>query len=336
MYNLTIGEIAGAAPASAAAGQGKSKKRMRVGAGAGAGARGRRIITRSSTGEREENSEYAGDADQADDELVNGDENDDEDEEEDDDEEAELTRKALRDLQAAMVRTEKRDNYAKEFEKCIGEEEMRLVRLVEAVMRERESESEKFHASVIALIGTALAPTGTKSSASAPGSTAAVQKLNLEDVSSDKHPLYNRSQDLLHRTKSLVQERDDFTEYISNLEVPPDPTETWERDCAETRRVIVIGAESSQAEIDRLLARKGDARKRDAKGEPASKGKKAGRRGKAGVFEKDEQHLQAMLKIGKEKDGLQKKKEPYGWGRMAHQMVKGMKALTKALPVDRK
>ncbi|PGH03113.1 hypothetical protein GX51_04300 [Blastomyces parvus] len=305
----------------------------------GAGARGR-INTRSSVGEHEENSEYAGDADQPDDELVNEDvdlgatENDDEDEEDDDDEEAELTRKALRDLQAAMVRTERRDSSAKEFEKCIAEEEMRLVGLVEAIMRERESESEKFHSNIIALIGTALAPSGAKTSASAPGSTAAVQKLDLEDVSSDKHPLYNRSQDLLQRTKSLVQECDDFKEYISNLEVPPDPTETWEQRCAETRRVIAIGAEASQVEIDRLLARKGDARKRDAKGEPAPKGEKAGRRVKAKVFEKDE-HLQAMLKIGKEKDAL-KEKEPYGWGRMAHRMVRGMKALTKALPIDRK
>ncbi|OAT09643.1 hypothetical protein BDBG_17260 [Blastomyces gilchristii SLH14081] len=311
-----------AASASAAAGQEKSK-RMRV----GAGARGKRINTRSSMGEREENSEYAGDDDQSDDGLVNEDvnlgatENDGEDEEEEDDEEVELTRKALRDLQAAMVRTEKRDNYAKEFEKCIGEEEMRLVGLVEAVMRERESESEKFHASIIALIGTALAPSGTKSSASASGSTAVVQKLDLEDVSSDKHPLYNRSQELLQCTRSLVQECDDFTAYISNLEVPPDPAETWERDCAETRRVIAIGAEASQAEIDRLLARKDDARKRDAKGEPAPRGKKGERRAKAKTFEKDEQHLQDMLKIGKEKDASLQKKEPYGWGRMAHQMI---------------
>lgn len=48
-----------------------------------------------------------------------------------------VNRKALRDLQAAMERTEKRDNYAKEFEKCIAEEERRLVGLVEAGIRER-------------------------------------------------------------------------------------------------------------------------------------------------------------------------------------------------------
>ncbi|OJD27430.1 hypothetical protein ACJ73_01173 [Blastomyces percursus] len=310
---------------------------MRV--GAGTGPRGKRINTRPSVGEHENDSEYAVDADQSDDELMNlgTTENDDGDEEDDDDdEEVELARKALRDLQEAVMCTEKRDSYTKEFEKCIGVEEVRLVGLVEGVMREREAESEKFHASIVALIGTALSPTGTKTSASAPGSTAAVQKLDLEDISSDKHPLYNRSQELLQRTKSLVQECDDFTEYISNLEVPPDPAETWERACTEARRVIAIGAKASQSEIDRLLARKDDSRKRDANGEPAPKGKRGEKRAKAKAFEKDEEHLQVMLKIGKEKDASLQETEPYGWGRMAHQMVKGMKALTKALPVDRK
>lgn len=36
-----------------------------------------------------------------------------------------------------MERTEKRDNYAKELEKCIDEEERRLEGLLEAVVRER-------------------------------------------------------------------------------------------------------------------------------------------------------------------------------------------------------
>ncbi|KKZ67846.1 hypothetical protein EMCG_06506 [[Emmonsia] crescens] len=108
----------------------------------------------------------------------------------------------------------------------------------------------------------------------------------------------------------------------------------WERDCAETRRVIAIGVEASQAEIDRLLARKDEARKWEAKEKTASKGRRAGRRAKAKVFEKDE-HLQNMLKMGKEDDDLQKK-ESYGWGKMAYQVVKGMKALVKALPIEKK
>lgn len=36
-----------------------------------------------------------------------------------------------------MERTKKRDNYAKEIEKCIGEEERRLEGLMKAVVRER-------------------------------------------------------------------------------------------------------------------------------------------------------------------------------------------------------
>ncbi|EDN07081.1 hypothetical protein I7I51_03653 [Histoplasma capsulatum] len=332
------------APARAVTSQRKNK-RVRVGPATPGGTK-----THSSSREREESSGYAGDNTDHTDEDTNGgldlgvtevddddDEfgNDDDDDDDDDDREAELTRAALRGLQEAMERTEKRDNYAKELEKCIDEEERRLEGLLEAVVRERESEAEEFRSRFSLLIGTALAPTGTKTSGSAAGCLSDTQKLCLEDVSSDRHPLYNKCQVLLQCTKSLLQEYDNLAAYISKLEVPPDPAEMWEEDCAETRRVIGIGAEASQAEINKLLACKDDAQKRGDKGESApSKGRKRGRRARAKVFEKDE-HLQAMLKIGKEKDPFPTK-EPYGWGKTAFQMVKGMKTLAKALPVERK
>ncbi|OAX82826.1 hypothetical protein ACJ72_02818 [Emergomyces africanus] len=324
-----------AALASTAIRQGKSK-RVRVGPGPRVE---RRINTRSSRGEREESSEYADDADHSVDDGVNEDRNPDASEDDDDDpdsedghddKEAELI--ALADLQAALDRTEKRDNHAKEFEKAIGEDEKRLIALVEAGIKEKESESEKFRSRIIHLISTSLAPTGGKKAAA--GSTVDAQKVGLEDVTFDRHPLYNRSQALLQCTRSLVQEYDNLAAYISGLEAPPDPTDKWERDCVEARRVIAIGVEASQAEIDRLLVRKDAAsRKRDAKEKITSKGKKEGRNVKAKAFAKDE-HLQTMLKMGKEKGTLQKK-EAYGWGKMAHQVVKGMKALVKALPDER-
>ncbi|OJD17821.1 hypothetical protein AJ78_02120 [Emergomyces pasteurianus Ep9510] len=330
-------DVAPAAPPSTAISQGKSK---RIRLGAGSGTKGR-INTRSSRGEREESSEYAGDIYQSADAGVNEDVNpgaseddDDDTDNEDDygDKEAELTREALRDLQAALERTEKRDDNAKEFEKIIGEDEKRLLGLVEAGIKESEFESERFRSRIIHLIGTALAPTGAK--APAAGSAGDAQKLGLGDVLSDRHPLYIRSQALLQCTRSLVQEYDNLAAYICSLEAPPDLVDMWERDCAETRRVIAIGVEASQAEIDRLLARKDDARKRDAKEKTASKGKKERGIGRAKVFAKDEL-LQTMLKMGKEKDSTFQKREPYGWGKMAHQVVKGMKALVKALPDER-
>ncbi|PGH19094.1 hypothetical protein AJ79_00128 [Helicocarpus griseus UAMH5409] len=238
-----------------------------------------------------------------------------------------------------MQRTEKKDNYAKDFEKYIGQEERRLLELLENGVRKRESESEKFRSQITSLLASALAPTATKATTAAGkalNSKADAQKLSLEDVSPEKHPLYLRSQALLQCTKSLVQEYDKLSAYIANLEPPPDPAETWQRDCAETRRVIAVGVEASQAEVERLLVRKADQRKKDAKEKSTSKGAKDGK-GSKEAFEKDE-HLQAMLKMGRGGDGDGngdgKKKEPYGWGRVAHRVVKGMKSLVKGLPAE--
>ncbi|EEH38049.2 hypothetical protein PAAG_00970 [Paracoccidioides lutzii Pb01] len=323
-------------PTGKGAAQGQ-RKRMRV----GDGIRGKRNNARAAIGKSEEDSEYT---DQSDGEEVDldldeaEDENDDEDEDEDDDGEAEATRKALRDLQAAMERTEKRDNYAKEFEKCISEEERRLVGLMDSEVREREAASQVFRSHIVSLLSTALAPTGTKTSGTPSGpsgltSKVDAQKLVLEDVPIGKHPLYHRSQALLQCSESLIQEYDKLSTFISDLEAPADPAEMWERDCAETRRVIAIGVAASQAEIERLLVRKDDTRERKIKEKLASKqGKGLNGNKEKRSFENDQQ-LQDMLKMGKGKENLHK--EPYGWGKVAHQVVKGMKVLIKAFPVER-
>ncbi|KGY15666.1 hypothetical protein PABG_11319 [Paracoccidioides brasiliensis Pb03] len=312
-------------PTSKGAAQGQ-RKRMRV----GAGIRGKRN-TRAAIGESGEDSEYTVQSDGEDVDL-------DLDEDEDDDGEAEATRKALRDLQAAMERPEKRDNYAKEFEKCISEEERRLVRLVDSEVQEREAASEVFRSHIVSLLSTALAPTGAKTSGTTSGpsgltSKVDAQKLVLEDVPTGKHPLYHRSQALLQCSESLIQEYDKLSTFISDLEAPADPAEMWERDCAETRRVIAVGVAASQAEIERLLVRKDDTRERKIKEKLASKHDKGlnGNKEKS-CFENDQQ-LQDMLNMGKGKENLHK--EPYGWGKVAHQVVKGMRALIKAFPVER-
>lgn len=50
------------------------------------------------------------------------------------------------------------------------------------------------------------------------------------------------------------------------------------------------------------------------------------------AFKKD-QHVQGMLKMGhNERENPHEKKELQGWGKTAHHIEKGMKALVKALP----
>ncbi|KAK2736642.1 hypothetical protein FQN55_001588 [Onygenales sp. PD_40] len=250
-----------------------------------------------------------------------GDGEDDE-EDEDEDDGAEETRRALRELQSAMERTEKRDNYAKEFEKFIADEEKRAVGVVDGVVMERESESEEFRSRFVSMLATALSPAEAKESKPSSSPKRDAGDVVLEDPSFDKHPMYLKSQALVQCSKSLLQEYDDMTTYLSTLEAPPDPKETWARDCEEARRLIAIGMKASQVEIERLLDHRKVVKKDSKESNARAKGKREMK-----VFEKDE-HLQAMLKMGR---GEGWKEKPSGWGNVAHRAVRGMKALVKAL-----
>ncbi|KAK2791178.1 hypothetical protein FQN51_002253 [Onygenales sp. PD_10] len=262
--------------------------------------------------------EVGGDGDGEDDEENEADE----DEDEDEDDGAEETRRALRELQSAMERTEKRDNYAKEFEKFISDEEKRAVGVVDGVVMERESESEEFRSRFVSMLATALSPAEAKESKPSSSPKRDAGDVVLGDPSFDKHPLYLRSQALVQCSKSLLQEYDDMTTYLSTVEAPPDPKETWARDCEEARRLVAIGMKASQVEIERLLDHRKVVKKDSKESNARAKGKREMK-----VFEKDE-HLQAMLKMGRG-DGW--KEKPSGWGNVAHRAVRGMKALVKAL-----
>ncbi|KAK2801606.1 hypothetical protein FQN50_007667 [Emmonsiellopsis sp. PD_5] len=333
-----------AAPRSSTATVQRQAKKAR---GGGSGSASGRRNTRSMTGGdgREEEEGYGEDV-----ERVGGDGDDDEEDEDEEDEEddgAEETRRALRELQSAMERTEKKDNYAKEFEKFIADEEKRVVGVVDGVVMERfgtasllplprlffpclivllsftrESESEEFRSRFVSMLATALSPTVTKESKPSSSPKTNTESAILGDPSFDKHPLYLKSQALVQCSKSLLQEYDDMTTYLSTLEAPPDPKETWARDCAEARRLIAIGMKASQAEIERLLDHRKAVKKDSKESNARAKGKREMK-----VFEKDE-HLQAMLKMGRS-DGW--KEKPSGWGNVAHRAVRGMKALVKAL-----
>lgn len=123
---------------------------------------------------------------------------------------------------------------------------------------------------------------------------------------------------------SLITQHDDLETLTTNIETLPDLKDIWQRDCDETRRIIKIGAQASQMEIDRLLAYK-------AHHQPASRPHGSNQ---TTAFERDE-HLQVMLELGRSetKDkGNRPKRKPRGWGNMARGIEKGMKVLTKALP----
>ncbi|PGH19828.1 hypothetical protein AJ80_03745 [Polytolypa hystricis UAMH7299] len=266
--------------------------------------------------------------------------------------ETQATKKALKELENAMARAEKKDNFAKEFEKEVHEDEKRLLGILETQRKERfgnplstlplseicvygmilrcpkliyliyifasrDSEIRKFETQFSAFLAAALTPTGEKSPA---------QDGEAEisgDPSPTNQPLYLKYQTLLASTKSLVKEYDGLIKHYSAVQRPQDPTPQWEKDCAEVRRVISVGREASEKEIERLLAYK-----RQRKGKTALRERK-----RIKAFEKD-QHLQAMLKMGllESEGGKWTRQKTYGWGRAARKMEKGMKALVKALP----
>ncbi len=120
----------------------------------------------------------------------------------------------------------------------------------------------------------------------------------------------------------MIKAYDDVVDHTSKLQVPTDLAEIWKQDHAEACRIISVGREVSKAEVERLLA--------------YHKSKPSGKEGwRRKNFEKDK-HLQQMLKMGQEGNDAKERcngpKKIRGWGRVAHSVEKGMRALAKALP----
>lgn len=131
------------------------------------------------------------------------------------------------------------------------------------------------------------------------------------------------SRTLMEELQAMATEYDELTRQTANCEQPPeDLSETWEKDYAEVRRLISVGRKATESEVKRLLDYE----------DPKARG--SGGKGKEGEtdteeFEKDE-HLQAMLEMGRE--GHDREKRVYGWGNAAHRLVKGFRRLERALP----
>lgn len=119
----------------------------------------------------------------------------------------------------------------------------------------------------------------------------------------------------------MITEHDELTRQTANCEPPEDLSEAWEKDYVEVRRLISVGRVATEAEVNRLLTyedRKGRRSKANRKGETDTD-----------ELEKDE-HLQAMLEMGRE--GQDSEKKVYGWGNAAHRLEKGFRRLVRALP----
>ena len=183
----------------------------------------------------------------------------------------------------------------------------------------RKAETDKFRSRFGSLIATALASPGVKP-------TAAQHSQIVADLSPENQPLYTRSQTLLESCDTLVKEWDKLVEYASSVEKPPDVKEVWERDYAEARRVISLGRQASEAEIEKLLNYEGN-RKGNSSRTMEEKLKE---------LERDD-HLQEMLKMGKQgnEDGLvQAEKRARGWGYVAYRAQRGLERLVTALPYE--
>lgn len=158
--------------------------------------------------------------------------------------------------------------------------------------------------------------------ASAGVKPAAAQQTQIKaELSPGSQPLYARSQSLLKNCNTLVKEWDKLVEYASSVEEPPTLGEVWDRDYAEARRIIALGRQSSEADVKKLLTYEGNSRGNVSK-EMKQKQKE---------FEQDD-HLQEMLKMGREENADGEMQESRGWGFVAHRAKRGLEALVAALP----
>lgn len=137
----------------------------------------------------------------------------------------------------------------------------------------------------------------------------------------DEHPLYVASRTLMEEFKDMITEYDNLTRQTASCQIPEDLAEVWEKDYAEVRRLISVGRTATEADIKRLLNYE------SGKGRKSRVDKKQGM--DTNGLNKDE-HLQAMLEMGRE--GQSSEKKVYGWGNVAHRLEKGFRSLVKALP----
>ncbi|KAK2756198.1 hypothetical protein FQN54_005606 [Arachnomyces sp. PD_36] len=250
-----------------------------------------------------------------------------------DSEETESMRHLLKELQAMVEQTEKKDNFQKEFEAEVRAEEKRLLGLLDELEGERQSEREAFHAEFSSLLATALSPSGidkdgeatqassSPPSASSPASTEHGGTPLIRFPNIDEHPIHVTYSTLMEEFRAIVTDYDEVKRQTENFHPPEDFSKAWEADYAEARRLISIGRVATEAEITKLLTYK-DSRNRRSRGEGKEETNTE-------EFRKDE-HLQTMLKMGR--DGQKGNKKVYGWANAAHRLEKGFRRLARALP----
>lgn len=124
-----------------------------------------------------------------------------------------------------------------------------------------------------------------------------------------------------------------ITEYTSNINSPPLPSQEWEKDHAEMRRLIQAGRQTAEVKIGELLSSQGGQYNK-GRGMGIRDSRKTSVIRKRGREIEDDENLQTMLNMGQEDGESDESEEDHnmlGWGVVAHHIDKGMHAFFKAL-----
>ncbi|WEW58333.1 hypothetical protein PRK78_003801 [Emydomyces testavorans] len=250
----------------------------------------------------------------------------------------EEARVALRALQTAMERAEKKDNFAKEFEKRVRDEEKRLLEMLGREHARMQSDAEKFRSQVTSLLTSALAPSLSTTAKDGSGIRGEKEESGLlqAEVLMESNALYIASQTLLARSHALLKSYDKINGYLSNAKPLPNLAEQWEKDYAEVQRLIVVGGEAAAAEMEKLIVYDKTRGK-----EPCGRETKRMKKTKKRALEQDE-NLKMMLEMGRAEDDEGssvsgkggEEKQICGWGTVAHRLEKGLQVLIRALPEE--
>ncbi|KAI1958115.1 hypothetical protein LOZ58_005230 [Ophidiomyces ophidiicola] len=236
----------------------------------------------------------------------------------------EEARLALKALQAAMERAEKRDGFAKKFEAEVREDEKRLLETLDAEQKKIQAEEEQFKSRFESLFRSALAPPSVM-----PKDIETSEEIpSMQTVGLEEQPLYRMTKDTLERSHKLLEVFNKLNDHASSIKPLPDLSEKWEKDHAEVQRLIKVGSEVSAEKIERLITYENP---ENLLRNSISQWR---RKRKRGV--EDDENLKNMLDLGKaDGEGGSRVGGRRGWGLVAHQVQKGFEALVEALPEER-